>query len=228
MVLLDLRTGSYVTFNPVAGAIWAAIEGGDSDAAIVHSLQTAFEVPAEQIRRDVSSTLRSFEDSGWIVPRASAGPSTAPRPRPIETPPVDGEPVTPPSPTVQVTGSLSWRALGFLALVAVDLGLLVFRFRRLYSLLERRRWAARRADPVTLATICWAVDRAAAGYFKRAWCLQRSVACVLLLRGRGFPARLVLGVRTFPFEAHAWAEVEGTVVNDRPENVERFQVLDRV
>ena len=72
------------------------------------------------------------------------------------------------------------------------------------------------------------VGRAAGAYFKRAWCLQRSAACVYLLRRRGFPANLVLGVRTFPFEAHAWAELRGKVLNDSENFVRRFLVLNRI
>lgn len=228
LVLLDLRTGQYITLNEVAGAIWAANAGGANEDAIVRSLAGRFDVPVEQVQQDVAATLRSFADSGWIVPQEAGGPPIETRPRPADPAPGNAEGSTPTEAPPPSAGSFVWRARAFLTLIGVDLLLLLFRFRRLYSLLERRRQTAQRADPATLATICRAVDRAAASYFKRAWCLQRSAACVLLLRGQGFPARLVLGVRTFPFEAHAWAEVDGAVVNDQLDYVARFQVLDRV
>jgi len=47
-------------------------------------------------------------------------------------------------------------------------------------------------------------------------CLRESTALWYLLRRRGYPAELVLGARTLlgPFEAHAWVELEGKVLND--------------
>lgn len=71
-------------------------------------------------------------------------------------------------------------------------------------------WRARRLYPAPVA------------------CLQRSVACVYLLRRRGVPAALVVGVRTPPFEAHAWAEVDGEVVNDRPGVAREYTVITRL
>jgi hypothetical protein len=76
-------------------------------------------------------------------------------------------------------------------------------------------------EPADTARICEAVDTAAAFYFKRAWCLQRSAAQACLLRTRGLPARLVIGVHRVPFLAHAWVELDGRVVNDDP-RVRRF------
>ena len=50
----------------------------------------------------------------------------------------------------------------------------------------------------------------------------------MLRRDGGIPAELVLGVRTFPFEAHAWVELDGRVLNDDLDHVGRFLVLDRI
>ena len=57
-----------------------------------------------------------------------------------------------------------------------------------------------------------AVDRAARLYPVRVACLQRAAATVYLLRRRGVPAVLVVGVRQAPFAAHAWVELDGRVV----------------
>ncbi|GHE38183.1 hypothetical protein GCM10018785_04770 [Streptomyces longispororuber] len=45
-------------------------------------------------------------------------------------------------------------------------------------------------------------------------CLQRSIAAALLCRARGTWPTWCTGVRTSPFEAHAWIEVAGRPVGE--------------
>ncbi|WJV44468.1 lasso peptide biosynthesis B2 protein [Streptomyces flavofungini] len=45
-------------------------------------------------------------------------------------------------------------------------------------------------------------------------CLQRSIATALLCRGRGVWPTWCTGVRTSPFQAHAWVEVAGEPVGE--------------
>jgi hypothetical protein len=45
-------------------------------------------------------------------------------------------------------------------------------------------------------------------------CLQRSIAAALLCRSRGVWPTWCTGVRTSPFEAHAWIEVAGAPVGE--------------
>ena len=75
--------------------------------------------------------------------------------------------------------------------------------------------------------ICAAVDLACIWYWKETLCLQRSAATVCLLRRAGIPAQLVIGAQQMPFRAHAWVEVDGRVLNDKPYAPEIYAVLDR-
>jgi hypothetical protein len=75
--------------------------------------------------------------------------------------------------------------------------------------------------------LCRAVDFACVFYFKRALCLQRSAATSALLRRHGWPAKMVIGAQLVPFQSHAWVEIEGSVVNDKPYIREIFQPLER-
>lgn len=83
------------------------------------------------------------------------------------------------------------------------------------------------ALPGSVERICAAVDMAGIWYWKEALCLQRSAATACLLRRLGIPAQLVIGAQQIPFKAHAWVEVEGCVVNDKPYTPEMYSVLDR-
>jgi hypothetical protein len=76
-------------------------------------------------------------------------------------------------------------------------------------------------------TLCKAMDFACVFYPKRVLCLQRSAATTMLLRRHGWSAEMVIGAQILPFQAHAWVEVDGVVVNDKPYVTEIFQPLER-
>lgn len=80
---------------------------------------------------------------------------------------------------------------------------------------------------ITEDRLCRAIDVAAALYFKNVLCLQRSAAAARLLKKYGFRAEMVIGVQQLPFLAHAWVEVAGRVVNDKPYMTEIYLVLAR-
>ncbi|PYY13093.1 MAG: lasso peptide biosynthesis B2 protein, partial [Acidobacteria bacterium] len=81
--------------------------------------------------------------------------------------------------------------------------------------------------PEAIERICAAIDMACIWYWKEALCLQRSAATACLLKNYGVPAQLVIGAQLMPFKAHAWVEVNGRVVNDKPYTPEVYAVLDR-
>ena len=113
------------------------------------------------------------------------------------------------------------------------LGLLIFDlfvgndFARLHRVVRGWRVAPAQVTPETINQVCDAVNRACSWYPKRALCLQRSAVTTCLLRSAGIPAQLVLGAQKLPFKAHAWVEVEGHVVNEKPEIQTTYGVWER-
>jgi hypothetical protein len=81
--------------------------------------------------------------------------------------------------------------------------------------------------PYSIDQICHAVNLACIWYRKQVLCLQRSAATTCLLKSCGFAAEMVIGAQQMPFKAHAWVEVRGQVVNDKPYTPEMYAVLDR-
>jgi len=75
--------------------------------------------------------------------------------------------------------------------------------------------------------VCAAVDMACIWYWKEVLCLQRSAATACLLKQCGVAAQMVIGAQQMPFKAHAWVEVEGRVVNDKPYVRDMYAVLER-
>lgn len=115
----------------------------------------------------------------------------------------------------------------WLALVAFDLMVLTG-FAHVHQRVRRCRVQPRSTNGPQVDQIIWAVDEACVWYFKRALCLQRSAVATWLLRRKGWPAEMVIGYRPTPFESHAWVEVAGVVVNDRPQYQKFFAVLERI
>jgi hypothetical protein len=103
-----------------------------------------------------------------------------------------------------------------------------FGFGAVHALVRRCPMARRTPNDGTVARVCRVVEEACVWYVKRAYCLQRSAVATCLLRRSGVPAQLVIGYRPIPVDSHAWVEVDGQVVNDRPQYQKFFRVLDRL
>jgi hypothetical protein len=112
-------------------------------------------------------------------------------------------------------------------LIQFDLYLARGNFKTLYEKVRNYPVAKETPAADTVERICYAVDLACIWYWKEVLCLQRSAATACLLKKHGVPAQLVIGVQQMPFKAHAWVEVEGQVVNDKPYMSEMYAVLDR-
>jgi len=122
----------------------------------------------------------------------------------------------------------AWLTLqAWLALALFDIAGLAG-FARIHAFVRTRRVNQRPRHIDDPADVVWAVDEACVWYVKRAACLQRSAVATCLLRRGGHAATLLVGYRAVPFESHAWVEVDGVVVNDRPEYQTCFRVLARL
>jgi hypothetical protein len=100
-------------------------------------------------------------------------------------------------------------------------------FAALHARVRNHSVATRTAVADEIAKVCAAVDMACIWYWKEILCLQRSAATACLLREFGISAEMMIGAQRLPFKAHAWVEVGGRVVNDKPYIREIYAVLDR-
>jgi hypothetical protein len=116
----------------------------------------------------------------------------------------------------------------YLLLIHIDL---LMRFRDLRSIhaLIRKHKAVLRPmrEESSVQELCQAIDLACVFYFKRVLCLQRSAATTLLLSRYSHHAEMVIGAQILPFKSHAWVEVNGAIVNDKPYMLDIYQVLER-
>ncbi|MFC8662808.1 lasso peptide biosynthesis B2 protein [Streptomyces sp. NPDC057199] len=84
------------------------------------------------------------------------------------------------------------------------------RVRRVLSVLRRGAAPATASQALAAREAVVALSARCAGE----GCLQRSVATALLCRMRGVWPDWCTGVRTSPFRAHAWVEVDGLAVGE--------------
>ncbi len=102
----------------------------------------------------------------------------------------------------------------------LDVGFRVFGLPRVFLFVDR--WGRRpfhggslRDHRRTVRLTVEAVRTATRYYYRRRLdCLPRALAIFVLLRHRGVPATLRIGVKRFPFGAHAWVECLGEVLDD--------------
>ena len=105
-----------------------------------------------------------------------------------------------------------------LVFLVLDVGFCVLGFPRVFLLVNRL--ARRAADVAPLevqrrkARRTVEIVRTATRYYyrRRLDCLPRALAIYVLLRLRRVPATLHIGVKRYPFGAHAWVECLGEVL----------------
>lgn len=227
-VLLDLRTGRYLALNTVGSAVWAELNAGGCLHDLPVRLAERFEAPHDKVAHDVRRFVAQLAASGLVEPGRGAGiPTTRPAPAAC-----GADPPTPPAPMARAPrdtpcASAAWLVPGYLGLIAVDVALKLFGFGRVHAWLRCLPQGARAGDVRRARALAHGVDRAASLYARRAWCLQRSLATLILMRLRRWPAQLVIGVQRLPFAAHAWVELGGEVVNDDARVRALYAVIER-
>ena len=116
----------------------------------------------------------------------------------------------------------------YVLVVKVDLLMRFRSLRAIHSLVRNQRVTPRSSDRRPAVEVIYrAVDLACVFYVKPVLCLQRSAATTVLLRRCGWDARLCLGAQVAPFKSHAWVELDGKVVNDKPYVQKIYTVLER-
>jgi hypothetical protein len=115
----------------------------------------------------------------------------------------------------------------------VWIGLRLFRFPTLRRILDRYAGSstdAGQSHTGAIGRVRWAITGVAARFRGSATCLVQALAADAILRHKGIPSELHIGVRVHrngavPLEAHAWVECEGRVAIGFIESLPDFEVL---
>lgn len=116
-------------------------------------------------------------------------------------------------------------ARAYLKLIRFEIYLARTDFSGLYEAVKNYPAGTLSSKPHPVGLVCRAVDIACVCYWKRVLCLQRSAVTACLLKHFGIPAHMIIGTQQMPFRSHAWVEVEGRVVSDKPYMRDMYQVL---
>ncbi|MFD5030742.1 lasso peptide biosynthesis B2 protein [Streptomyces sp. NPDC058220] len=127
--------------------------------------------------------------------------------------------------TLETSAALPWRsrpavwcAVGAARLLTC---LAPLRLRQVLEFVRRGARPATEAETLRARQAVVAVSVPCAG----PRCLQRSIAGALLCRMRGTWPDWCTGVRTQPFQAHAWLAVNGKPIGENARDVRYFHVL---
>ena len=250
-VLLSVADDRICKLNGVGALTWMVLENNPTGVGVedvVRELGTQFdainaegqlhyEVSPEQLRSDTARFLTKMVEMNLLVIDVDSGgqqfyyindgvsgtttsPATefsSPRELPSETTQTDRLPLK------------RETFAAFIGLLAFDL---LLKFRGFQSLIKRVESWPTAGPHTTERELCKRVramvDRAQLYYPKKAMCLQHSAVVTCLLRRRGIPAEMVLAAQEFPPKGHAWAEVEGEVVNDTQRVKAKYLELRRI
>lgn len=205
LVILDLSAGVYDVINEVGAAMWAQLMRSP-DARNIAGLADEYGVAPATLEADFVDFATAQLVAGRLVTDQRATP------RPVERSPRRA-PTTLRALRERVAAERDLRrnfATAYANRVGptadttaprVALELLMRRFRTAESLYPSRQ------APLD--------------------CLPRSLALTRFLRTAGWPARHVIGVALYPFEAHAWVEVDGTALNEEDTFLRRFTVIQQ-
>ncbi len=115
----------------------------------------------------------------------------------------------------------------FVQLILHDIFLWRHDFAALHSKVHLLPLASRTPSEGDTEAICRAVAYACIWYPRPVLCLQRSSITVAVLRRYGIRGEMVIGAQRLPLKAHAWVEVNGIVVNDKPEVQTDYLIMER-
>lgn len=93
-VVINLESGYYYSLDRVASEVWAMVEAGTTEAAVVAALAARYEAPDGEIERVLGSFIDEMERDGLIARVVSDGDSARPA-----APAPDRAPFAPPSMT---------------------------------------------------------------------------------------------------------------------------------
>ena len=226
-IVLNLERGAILSLNDTGAFVFSKLaeqEHGLTRAELIETLRREFaDVEVCRLESAVDGLLVQLEKTEVVTARQE---STRRRD-------VRGEVARRVSMCARhaLSPLLFLRAYTFAALVLLFTGEMVRKlggFRSIHRSVAQWTTGARTPrDKDALLHACAAVNRACTWHPKRALCLQRASVLVCLLRSLGYRAEMVIGVHKLPFYGHAWAEVEGEVVNDHANAQKFFHVLSR-
>jgi hypothetical protein len=224
-VLFDLEHDRLLKLNSVAAEMWRQLSAGSTESEVIENIAEQYGVDKQRVAADLRALLVKIAALAVNLYHAKfAPPEQASLEPSLDSSHFRSAPETEEH-EAEPTAWLMLCAISGLAMF--DLTLSVTSLRSLCHVVQS--WPLKRSsskeNPSVIGQVCRAVEQGCVWYPKKALCLQRSAVTTCLLRNRGVAARLVIGARPMPFLAHAWVQVEDSVVNDSSTVKHFYQLL---
>ncbi|MCE5283522.1 MAG: lasso peptide biosynthesis B2 protein [Deltaproteobacteria bacterium] len=214
---MDIRSESYFALDPTASVMWHELTLGAGRDETLRRLEEQFSSDPSELEADFDEFVQKCVARGLLT-RAPEGPTETPQALPH---------------TGRARRLFTLRA--WWSLLETKLSLSRKGFSGTYNgALRMACPEGAAADDAQMELLSRALEAFATAenffYLKRAPldCLPRSLALFKFLRSAGLPVQHCIGVRPFPFSAHAWTECCGRVVHDDESNRKRFTVIARI
>lgn len=214
IMFLDLRLGTYHAIESVAARMWDSIQNLEERPAIIQSIQKNYPVESDQLEMDFDAFIEQLLKLGFLEKEKPELPIEA-----------------------RVTGRVGVKHLlvmrAWSSLLTTVCSLSVRGFGKTYARYSTIPVVKSETETNrNLLTTALAAFNRAENFFHMKTapkdCLPRSLALFRFLRAVGLPVEHCIGVKRFPFTAHAWVEHEGEVIYDYPGRLGEFTTLARI
>jgi hypothetical protein len=196
-VVLDLNTETYRVLDDVASVLWPVLVGEADAASAFDAAAREFDVDRGRFESDLAAFARRCVDERLLEP---LGTPAAPRD------------IAPPRARRRGARPHTLRAL--LCLIGTRRALARDGFRATYERYSRLPIGPRTQPPRAALTAFARAENFFVARRAPGDCLLRSLSLYRFLRSADVCAEHVIGVRRFPFGAHAWVECDGLPVAD--------------
>ena len=217
MAILDLRSESYFALDPTASFFWELLLLPLTSDERQQKLRSRFNADAIRLETDLNAfTRKCLEDHL------------------LREGPADSDPIVSAPPVVRRPARKLFAVRAWWSLIRVSRSLKASGFATTYQ----ERFPLTGGAEIS-GKNCDDLARRAVGAFARAEnfcylkkapkdCLPRSLALFRFLHLVGLQAVHCIGVRQFPFGAHAWVEFQGHVLHDNPAVADIYTVIARL
>jgi len=225
--LMDLSGNRYIALSPESALIWSGLAEGRSRADLVEKLAQTKCLDCHAAQIAFERQLRLWENAK-LVSHGDSPQEPLPQPRlppDAEAIEIDEDAVARAALSVVLVAKLMLAEIGYgRSLRNEGLARTLVRVQR-----EARREPCENPATILLRTLraYHALRRPYKQSHTAHDCLARSLGLTAVLRRKGVCADLCIGVIDLPFQAHAWVEGNGWVLNEALSKRRQYAVIGR-
>lgn len=209
-VLMSLRSGDYSLLDRRGSAIWnALLDAPETLPLHVDTLSAEWRLSCAQIQSEIETFAEDCIRQGFLLRKLPAAPQL-PAPRPNRS-------------ARFLLPRAWWSLISTLARLRRGFP---GAYQRLALTRVKSASSAQEILPAALSAFRMAENFVNLPNAPRD-CLPRSMALFHFLKELGVPVQHCIGVRRFPFEAHAWVECHGAPLFNDPADLLRYTELAR-